>query len=201
MRLLLRVLSTVALLALPAGAQADQPTAFGKIPCAAQPDGTRFCEGSIATRVASWDGQPLDVNVSLPKTDGAAPLVMVLHGYGGSKKAFDARESPWLPTAHELAQRGYAVLNVSDRGFGDSCGSLSSRTIPDCAKGWIHLLDTRYEIRDFQHLAGLLVDQGLVQPKKIGAIGESYRGGRPIIVPAPQDPLKLPRRPPAPPTR
>jgi hypothetical protein len=187
-----RVLMLLALLALPSAAAADQPTALGKIPCAAQPDGTRFCEGSIATRVPSWDGQPLDVNVALPKTDGPAPLILVLHGYGGAKKAFDQRESPWLPTAHELAQRGYAVINATDRGFGDSCGSTASRTLPECARGWIHLLDTRFEVRDFQYLAGLLVDQGLAQPTRIGAIGESYGGGSSIMLATLKDRIMLP---------
>ena len=175
-------LSAAVALVAPAAANADEPSAFGRIPCAAQSDGTRFCQGSVATRVPSFDGQPLDVNVSLPATAGPAPLILVLHGYGGSKKPFDAPESPWLPSAHELAKRGYAVMNTTDRGFGDSCGSLASRTLPDCAKGWIHLLDTRFEIRDFQYLAGLLVDQGLAQPTKIGAIGESYGGGSSIML-------------------
>jgi hypothetical protein len=175
-------LSAVLLIAAPAAANADQPKAFGLIPCAAQADGTRFCEGSVATRVPSFDGQPLDVNVALPATDGPAPLVLIMHGYGGSKKAFDTREAAWLPTAHELARRGYAVINASDRGFGDSCGSLASRTLPDCATGWVRLMDTRYEIRDFQHLAGLLADQGLAQPTRVGAIGESYGGGSSIML-------------------
>jgi pimeloyl-ACP methyl ester carboxylesterase len=181
MRSLLRVLSTAAVLALPAAAQAE-PTVLGKIPCAAQPDGTRFCEGSVATRVPSFDGQPLDVNVALPKGDAAAPLILVLHGYGGSKKGFDDSESAWFPSAHDLAKRGYAVINTTDRGFGDSCGSLASRTLPDCATGWIHLLDTRYEVHDFQYLAGLLVDEGHALPTKVGAIGESYGGGSSIML-------------------
>jgi pimeloyl-ACP methyl ester carboxylesterase len=191
MRSLLPLLAAASL-AVPAAAQADQPTAFGKIPCVAQSDGTRFCQGTVSTRVPSFDGQPIDANVALPKTDGPAPLVLILHGYGGSKKAFDAHEAAWLPTAHELAARGYTVLNVSDRGFGDSCGSLASRTLPDCATGWIHLLDTRFEIRDFQYLAGLLVDQGLALPTKIGAIGESYGGGSSIMLATLKDRIMLP---------
>ncbi len=175
-------LSAAVALVAPAAANADEPSAFGRIPCAAQSDGTRFCQGSVATRVPSFDGQPLDVNVSLPATAGPAPLVLVLHGYGGSKKPFDSQESPWLPSAHDLAKRGYAVINTTDRGFGDSCGSLASRTLPDCATGWLRLLDTRFEVRDFQYLAGLLVDQGLAQPTKIGAIGESYGGGSSIML-------------------
>ena len=185
-------LSAAVALVAPAAANADEPSAFGRIPCAAQSDGTRFCQGSVTTRVPSFDGQPLDVNVSLPATAGPAPLVLVLHGFGGSKKAFDAPESPWLPTAHELAKRGYAVLNITDRGFGDSCGSLASRTLPDCLKGWIHLLDTRFEVRDFQYLSGLLVDQGLAQPTKIGAMGESYGGGSSIMLATLKDRIMQP---------
>jgi hypothetical protein len=188
----LGALSSVLALALPAAAQADDPTALGKIPCVAQSDGTRFCQGSVSTRVPSFDGQPIDANVALPKTTGPAPLILILHGYGGSKKPYDAHEAPFLPTAHELASRGYAVLNVSDRGFGDSCGSLASRTLPDCAKGWIHLLDTRFEIRDFQYLAGLLVDQGLAMPTRIGAIGESYGGGSSIMLATLKDRIMQP---------
>ena len=37
-------------------------------------EGVRFCEGSIATRVPSFDGVPLDVNVTLPaeRVDGSS---------------------------------------------------------------------------------------------------------------------------------
>jgi pimeloyl-ACP methyl ester carboxylesterase len=188
----LGALSVAVALAVPAVAQADEPSAFGRIPCVAQADGTRFCQGSVGTRVASFDGQPLDVNVALPATAGPAPLVIILHGFGGSKKPFDAQESPWLPSAHDLAKRGYAVVNTSDRGFGDSCGSLTSRTLRECARGWIHLVDTRFEIRDFQYLAGLLVDQGLAQPTRIGAIGESYGGGSSIMLATLKDRIMLP---------
>src|SRR4051812_22644876 len=120
MRSILRVLSTAAVLVFPAAAQADEPSAFGRIPCAAQSDGTRFCQGAVATRVPSFDGQPLDVNVSLPSTAGPAPLVLVLHGYGGSKKAVVAPEAPWLPSAHDLAQRGSALGHATHRRVGGS---------------------------------------------------------------------------------
>ncbi len=35
----------------------------------------------------------------------------------------------------------------------------------------------RYEVHDIQYIAGLLVDEGLVDPARIGALGESYGGG------------------------
>ena len=40
-----------------------------------------------------------------------------------------------------------------------------SRTAPACDRGWIHLADHRYEVRDTQHLLGLLADQGVVRPR------------------------------------
>src|SRR5689334_8498086 len=92
----LGALSSVLALALPAAAQADDPTALGKIPCVAQSDGTRFCQGSVSTRVPSFDGQPIDANVALPKTTGPAPPVLILTGYGGSKNPYDARSATVL---------------------------------------------------------------------------------------------------------
>ena len=56
---------------------------------------------------------------------------------------------------------------MSDRGFGESCGTAASRaSVParQCAHGYIHLLDTRYEVRDAQYFAGQLADEGLVSP-------------------------------------
>jgi len=38
-------------------------------------------------------------------------------------------------------------------------------------------MDDRYEVRDAQFLLSVLADEGLVQPKKIGATGKSYGGG------------------------
>ncbi len=171
------------------------------IPCTQQSDGVRFCQGSAPNlpssttdnRVTSFDGStPLDVNVTLPAAppsgpDGSYPLVMVLHGWGGSKKDLDTPEEPYIPSAHEWARLGYAVVNASDRGFAGSCGSSSSRTptTPNggsCNQAWIKLMDTRYEVHDAQWLAGLLVDQGLVDPQRIGAVGESYGGGESLML-------------------
>lgn len=171
-----------------ASAQAEV-SAFGKIPCVTQPDGTRTCVGTVATRIPSFDGVPIDVNVSLPKPkagkrDGGYPLMLMLHGYGGKKQAYDEAAAAWLPTAHDLTKRGYVVVSPTDRGFGDSCGSLASRVADPlgCEKGWVKLLDSRFEVHDFQYLAGLLADQGLVSPTRIGAAGPSYGGGSSLML-------------------
>jgi acetyl esterase/lipase len=38
-------------------------------------------------------------------------------------------------------------------------------------------MDTRFEVRDAQELAGLLVDDAIADPDRIGATGGSYGGG------------------------
>ena len=164
-----------ALIALAGGApraDAGSVRALG-IPCDEGPNGVRTCTGDLGTRVPSWDGVPLDVNVTLPPPGraGPSPLIVALHGWGGNKNGVDV-------DANALAQQGYVVLAYSARGFGNSCGAKSSREVPGCARGWVHLGDTRYEVRDTQHLAGLLVDEGLVEPKRIGVTGVSYGGGQ-----------------------
>jgi len=164
--------ATLAVLALPAGASAAvQP--FGKLTCV--PDsGVRYCAGSVANRIPSFDGVPLDVDVALPASgDTNLPLIILLHGYGGKK-------TDNTDAAKKFAARGYAAITYSARGFGNSCGSVQSRLMDPagCARGWIKLADTRYEVRDSQYLAGLLADQGIIDPQKIGATGGSYGGGQ-----------------------
>nr|MBA2347086.1 hypothetical protein [Solirubrobacterales bacterium] len=54
------------------------------------------------------------------------------------------------------------MLTYTARGFWGSCGTPESRAADPvgCARGWIHLADTRYEVRDAQELIGRLVDDG-----------------------------------------
>ena len=132
-------------------------------------------------RVRSFDGVPLDANMTLPGSgDGPWPLVIGFHGFGSPKRGFG--DQPPHEGPRRLAQRGIAVLNYQSRGFRTSCGSLESRLADPsgCAMGWLRLDDVRYEIRDAQYLAGLLVDQGLVDPRRLGAFADSY-GGEPTL--------------------
>lgn len=163
--------------AAPRAAADEIPSALG-IPCSPGPGGVQKCTGSIATRVPSWDGVPLDVDLTFPPAaqDGPHPLIVYLHGWGGSK-------DPAAIDTDGLARGGYAVMAYSARGFGDSCGSEASRDAPGCARGWIHLADARFEARDTQHLAGLLHDAGLVE-RGIGVTGDSYGGGQSLILAA-----------------
>jgi hypothetical protein len=62
-----------------------------------------------------------------------------------------------------------------------------------CAeRGWIRLADARYEARDTQFLAGLLADEGIVLPDKIGVTGASYGGGQSMILAALRNRVMLP---------
>jgi hypothetical protein len=169
----------VAALALSTPASADGPAAVfdgdltgaGGIACAER-EGVRWCEGSATTRVRTFDGVPLDVNVALP-AEGAGdwPLVIHIHGWGGRKGGFTEGK--------QWAERGYAFMSVTSRGFNESCGTAPNRNDQKCVeRGWIRLADSRYEVRDLQHLAGLLADEGVADPQRIGAYGGSYGGGQ-----------------------
>ncbi len=167
-------------------AAAAEPAPFGHA-CTAQ-DGVRFCPtSSLAQRVPSFDGVPLDADVTLPPTGaGPFPTIVMMHGWGGEKTAFEA-SSP-AGDGNETfdynnvyyAQHGFAVLNYSARGWGNSCGKPESRTEPGCKEGWIRLADQRFEAHDTQYLLGLLADERVTMPARIGVTGISYGGGQSI---------------------
>jgi fermentation-respiration switch protein FrsA (DUF1100 family) len=192
-RVLVVTLTMAAALLSPAAAAAD-PQPLGRT-CVPQAE-VRFCSGSVATRVPTFDGVPLDADVTLPATgDGPFPTLAMLHGWGGSKKSFETTD----PTGGDrrysnvwFAKQGYAVLTYTARGFGDSCGSVSSRTDPGCLRGWIHLGDQRYEAHDTQYLLGLLVDEGIARPDGLAATGISYGGGQSLMLGYLNDRTRMP---------
>jgi hypothetical protein len=190
-------LALAAALVLPATAAAAPPAPFGH-PCAPQ-SGVLFCPtDTLGDRVATWDGVPLDVDVTLPPTgDGPFPTLFLEHGYPGTKETFEATapEGDGGSTYHYnnvfYAQRGYAVVNLSARGFGRSCGTTESRTA-GCERGWTHIADQRYEVRDIQHLMGRLVDEGIADPARLSVSGVSGGGGRAIALAFLKDRIRLP---------
>lgn len=178
MRKLLLVL--IVLAAHPAPAHAAPPAPFGHA-CTAE-NGVRFCPtASDAERVPSFDGVPIDVDVTLPPSgDGPFPALVMMHGWGGNKGAFRATtpEGDGGTGYHYnnvyFARRGYAVITPSARGFGRSCGAADSRTSPGCDRGWVRLSDQRYDVRDTQQLLGRLAGEGVIRPRAIGVTGISY---------------------------
>jgi len=166
---------------------AAEPKPFGHA-CKAE-NGVRFCPtGTLEQRVPTFDGIPLDADVTLPATgEGPFPVIVMMHGWGGSKADFESSSpSGNGNTTFDYnnvyyAQQGFAVLNYSARGWGRSCGTAASREgTPGCEKGWVHLADQRYEAHDTQYLLGKLADEKIVYPGKIGVTGISYGGGQSI---------------------
>ncbi len=179
------------------GAEAAEPTPLG-LRCAPLA-GVRFCPGNSTTqRVPSFDGIPLDADVTLPATgDGPWPTIVLLNGLGGHKRQLEpdapspgnGRGPKIFPnTTHHsnthFAARGYAVLAFSSRGFGESCGAGGAPAAQlqpaPCSRGFVRIADQRYEARDTQYLLGLLVDQGIARPDALGATGFSYGGGQAV---------------------
>jgi predicted acyl esterase len=177
---------------------AAEPAPFGHA-CKAQ-DGVRFCPTeTLEERVPTFDGVPLDADVTLPASGkGPFPTIVMLHGWEGNKTSFesstpegDGNETYDYNNVY-YAQHGYAVLNYSARGWGNSCGTPESRSAAGCAEGWIRLADTRYEARDTQYLLGLLADEKLVKPRAIGVTGISYGGGQSIELAYLRNRIRLP---------
>ncbi|HET7467049.1 MAG TPA: CocE/NonD family hydrolase [Candidatus Dormibacteraeota bacterium] len=144
----------------------------------------RMCTGFVP----SFDGVPLDVDLTLPATAapaGGYPLLVMMHGWGNSKTDWESADFCDSGSADKcnynnvaFAHRGYAVLNYTARGFHGSCGPGSPNAAsPACATGWTHLSDMRWEAHDTQFLAGVLVDAGVARPG-IAVSGGSYGGGQ-----------------------
>ncbi len=178
----------------PAAGAATLTCPLGLVAGATQspPGGEQFviCSG----RVPSFDGTPLDVDLSLPSNGSVPlPLMVMLHGWGGDKTDWESStlEGSGADTYHWnnawFVSQGFAVLNYTARGFHRSCGidqstNYSYATDPACSQSgeasWTHLADRRWEIHDTQYLVGLLVDAGVASPQRIVATGGSYGGGQ-----------------------
>ncbi|HEX8074070.1 MAG TPA: CocE/NonD family hydrolase, partial [Thermoleophilaceae bacterium] len=170
----------------PAAQAADDPLAALKQSCAAKqgPDGARY--RLCAAKVPSFDGTSLDATLTLPakapKGNRRLPLIVFLHGFLSNKGEYLSatragigadRGADAYKTVNWnnvwFATRGYAVLNYSARGHGESGGEIG-------------LASKDIEVRDTHHLTGLLVDAGAsparIDRRRIGVIGSSYGGGQ-----------------------
>ena len=206
--LLALALALAALGLIPASAAAAAPrTPFGH-ECTTRSDGTRFCPttdagpGQTVDGVPSFDGVPLDVDVTLPPTSAPGPpypTIVMLHGWGGDKTDFESSDpnGDGSVTYHYnndyFARQGYAVVNYTARGFGHSCGGgPAGYHAGPCGQGYIRLADTRYEARDTQFLLGRLVDQQFADPSALGVTGISYGGGQSLELAYLRDRIRKP---------
>jgi predicted acyl esterase len=178
--------AAAALLALaPAPAGAADPLAELKGSCAARtsagdsPAAYRIC----TAKLPSFDGTPLDATLTLPARTPRRrqlPLVVFLHGLLNSKGEYvsETREGTGPDRGGDayktvewnnvwFASRGYAVLNYSARGHGDSGGRME-------------LASRAFEVKDTHHLTGLLVDDPdlRIDRRRVAALGSSYGGGQ-----------------------
>jgi hypothetical protein len=105
-------------------AAAAQPAPFGHS-CHAQ-NGVRFCPTSTsAQRVRSFDGVPLDVDVTLP-AHGSGPFrtIVMLHGWGGGKTDFESHD----PAGNGSTTYHYNNTYYARHGyFGSRLGQLVRR--------------------------------------------------------------------------
>lgn len=163
----------------------------------------RDCAGLVD----SWDGISLSTSMLIPK-DAAAPLptILFLHAYGSNRGEFRLAWPAGF-NASSFAERGYAVIMPSARGMGGSCSHGGPATgthfeshhqpqvetphgppppgwNPDagpdftCSRGWTHVADRDYEIKDWQYLLGKLVDLKVADPDRLVVIGSSYGAGQ-----------------------
>jgi ABC-2 type transport system ATP-binding protein len=149
----------------------------GLVGWAAWPDRAAWTTTDQRLTVRSGPGgdEPveLDTRYYLPRDrPGKVPAVLLAHGFGGSKNSVSA-------DAESLAERGYAVLTWSARGFGRSGGQ-------------IHLDSPDHEVRDAQRLLDWLAARPEVRTDaagdpRVGVVGGSYGGALALLLAA-QDP-------------
>jgi acetyl esterase/lipase len=135
----------------------------------------------------------LDIDVSLPDPGryppppGGYPLLVMMHGCcSGMRKDWERPNvdgndpvngtdaEGWHYSNAWFVSRGYVVLNYTARGF-VSASNDGNRG----STGQAQLDDIRYEIHDYQYLAGLLADDPFfhVDPQRVVVTGGSYGGG------------------------
>src|SRR3712207_630230 len=125
---------------------------------------------TITVRSGPSGAEPVDLDTRfyLPRDrSGRVPAVLLAHGFGGTKNSVRA-------DAESLAERGYAVLTWTARGFGRSGGQ-------------IHLDSPDHEVRDAQRLLDWLAARPEVRTDaagdpRVGVVGGSYGGALALLL-------------------
>ena len=146
-----------------------------------------------SAQIPSFDGAPLDVDLTEPTNDGPGkkhPLIVLIHGFGNNKHEWQsttdagdgADKYHW--NSHWFAKHGYYVLTATARGFRDDGTDRDDEpTTPsyssfDGRNGTLHLKSREFEIRDTQWLAALAAQaRPDIDRSQVAVSGGSYGGG------------------------
>ncbi|MEO8899498.1 MAG: hypothetical protein ABI352_02630 [Candidatus Dormibacter sp.] len=171
------------------------------LPCALY-GGVSICSGEIA----SFDGAPLDVDVTKPATGGGThPLILLFHGFGNNKHEWESttdagdNADKWHWNNHWFAKHGYYVVTYTARGFRDAGTTRPDEpntppgttfaSPPACAtagvagsacllSGTIRVKSKDVEIHDSQWLAALTAAAFPdIATNEVAVSGGSYGGG------------------------
>ena len=165
-RLPIVLAALTALLACTPGAAAAPPDLGELLECATYPSGDAICSGSVP----SFDGAPLDVDLTLPRGGAVKKgLVVLLHGFGNDKHYWESNTDEgdsgdlhrW--NTHWFARNGYYALTYTARGFKTSAAPADRPQTPyspngsaSAPDGNVKLKSRDWEIRDTQWLAALV---------------------------------------------
>ena len=126
-------------------------------PPASSPDTPRTCAGYLASDL---DGALLEVVVKAPRTGSSFPLLVGIHGWGGSAGSMDDYDA-------QVTAAGYVYLRYSTRGFGNSWGE-------------VNLADVNVEAADLRSMIAQVVDfedpNLRIDPSRVAVFGASYGG-------------------------
>jgi dienelactone hydrolase len=164
------------------------PAAAQSAPFSDCPDygGDRIC----TAQVPSFDGAPLDVDLTLPEGGGTShPLIVLLHGFGNDKREWESTDDRgdgadklrW--NSHWFARHGFYVLTYTARGFrtdgpGETKPPTPSGTSVSLPSGTIQIKSKEVEIRDTQYLASRAADAFPdLDRERVAVSGGSYGGG------------------------
>lgn len=133
-----------------------QGIATSRLTCESGATGARRYEGYLESDV---DRTLLDATLDLPDGGGPSPLVVIMHGWAGSKGGSQ-------DIATMLVGEGYGVLRYSARGFGQSWGR-------------VNLSDRDVELLDLQSMISAVVEQSAcaLNADAVAMTGASYGGG------------------------
>jgi dienelactone hydrolase len=122
------------------------------------------------------DYRGLEAVMVRPNDNGPHPLALMTHGtWGGAMEPSQSTPLKFIPQAREFARRGWTVVIVMRRGFGDS-GGIYMEDAEECSKspnpGWA----TQEAAKDLREAATYLATRPEVDGSRMIGIGLSTGG-------------------------